>query len=388
MSTDRAERLAFIDLAPQLERVRAGVEAGFKRVLDHGRFIMGPEVEALEEALAAFTRARSVITCSNGTDALWLAMLALGVGPGDAVFVPSWTFTATAEAPCLCGATPVFVDVDPEFFTMDPKSLRSAVEAVAAGGTFTPRAVIAVDLFGMVAPYAQIGAVAREHGMGVVADAAQAFGASAGGRRVGCLADITATSFFPAKPLGGFGDGGAVFTDDAALADRLRSLRAHGAGSTKDESARVGTNARLDTLQAVVLLEKLKIFEEELERRQKIAERYAGGLATLDDRVVVPRAPGETTSAWSQYTIKVDHRDALAERLQAEGVPTRVYYRTPIHMRSVYADFPTSPGGLPVTERLKDQVLSLPMYPYLSEGHQRRVIEAVRSVDALAGGDS
>ncbi len=370
--------IEFIDLKTQRDRVRDRVEKGWQKVVDHGIYIMGPEVKTLEKQLSDFCGAKEVVSCSSGTDAVWLPMLALGIGPGDAVFLPSWTFTATAEAVCLVGATPVFVDVDPDHFNLCPESLKAAVAQVKKDGQLTPKAIIPVDLFGMVAPYEAINAIAKENGLKVVADAAQSFGAALNGKRVGVLADITATSFFPAKPLGCWGDGGAIFTDDPEIAEVLRSIRIHGRGGQgKYDNVRVGTNARLDTIQAVVLIEKLAIFEDELALRQQVADRYAAGLQGL---VTVPPVPAGSTSAWAQYTIKTDKRAQLQKGLQEQGVPTQIYYPRPLHMQPPYEHFPVAPGGLPVTERLKDEVLSLPMHPYLDAEQSERICAAFRAV--------
>jgi dTDP-4-amino-4,6-dideoxygalactose transaminase len=369
------EPLPFIDLATQRRRVQAQVEAGWRRVLEHGVYIMGPEVRELEGELAAYVGVRHAITCSSGTDALWLPILALEIGPGDAVFLPSWTFTATAEAVCLAGASPVFVDVDPLTFNIDAESLAAAIAAVRRDGKLRPRAVVPVDLFGLPADYRAIDSVASSEGVVVIADAAQSFGASQDGRRVGALARITATSFFPAKPLGCWGDGGAIFTDDDELAEVIRSIRVHGrGGGGKYDNVRVGTNARLDTLQAVVLLEKLRIFDDELERRQSAAGEYGARLA---GRVTPPTVPAGFTSAWAQYTICVAERDRVQAQLKEAGIPTQVYYPRPLHLQAPYAHYPAAPGGLPVTERLKDVVLSLPMHPYLDVPTVARIADAV-----------
>jgi dTDP-4-amino-4,6-dideoxygalactose transaminase len=369
--------IEFIDLKAQRDRVRAAVEAGWGRVLDHGQYILGPEVRELESELARVCGAGEVVSCSNGTDALWVPLLALGVGPGDAVFLPSWTFTATAEVVCLVGATPVFVDVDEETQNLSAASLAAAVGMIREAGKLTPKVVIPVDLFGLPADYEQINRVARKEGLKVLADAAQSFGAALGNRRVGVLADVTATSFFPAKPLGCWGDGGAMFTDDPELAEVLRSVRMHGRGQGgKYDNVRVGANTRLDTLQAVVLLEKLKIFEDELAARTRVAERYAAG---LEGAVRVPAVPPGSTCVWAQYTIRSERRDHLQAGLKDKGVRTEIYYPRPLHQQTPYRDYPQPPGGLPVTERLKDEVLSLPMHPYLTPEQSRYVCEAVHA---------
>jgi dTDP-4-amino-4,6-dideoxygalactose transaminase len=370
-------RIEFIDLKTQRDRVRAAVEEGWRRVVDHGQYIMGPEVGVLETRLATFTAASEVVTCSSGTVALWLPLLALGVGPGDAVFLPSWTFTATAEVVCLVGASPVFVDVDRDTMNLDPASLEAAIGAVRKSGALTPKAVIPVDLFGLPADYEAINAIAREHGLKVIADAAQSFGATYGNRRVGALTDITATSFFPTKPLACWGDGGAIFTDDPEIGEIIRSIRIHGRGTYgKYDNVRVGTNARLDTLQAVVLIEKMAILDDELAARQHVAERYSAG---LDGVVAVPRTPHGSVSAWAQYTIRTNRRDALKRALAERGIRSEIYYPRPLHVQPPYRDFPVAPDGLPVTEGLQEEVLSLPMHPYLSAAQSDYICGAVRA---------
>lgn len=377
---DRADVLPieFIDLKAQRDRVRTRVEEGWRRVVDHGQYIMGPEIGELERRLARFSGAAEVVSCSSGTDALWVPLLALGVGRGDAVFLPSWTFTATAEVVCLVGAVPVFVDVDPDTMNIASASLEAAIARVRRDGALSPKLILPVDLFGTPADYPAINAIARREGLKVLADAAQSFGASQGNRQVGTLADVTATSFFPAKPLGCWGDGGAIFTDDPHIAETLRSIRIHGRGAHgKYDNVRVGANARLDTLQAVVLLEKLEIFDDELERRQRVADRYRDGLAGLVD---VPCPPHGVASSWAQYTIRTNRRAELQRGLAERGIRTEIYYPQPLHMQPPYRDCPVAPGGLPVTERLKDEVLSLPMHPYLSARQSDYICNAVRSV--------
>ncbi len=382
--TGATTSIPFIDLMAQQSRIREAVDIAIARVLDHGKYIMGPEVLELEQQLASFCDVAEVVSCSSGTDALWLPLLAWEIGPGDAVFLPSFTFTATAEAVALCGATCVFVDVDPVTFNMSPQSLARAIDRVEADGDLTPRAVIPVDLFGIPAPYGEIEALAAPRGIKVLADAAQSFGAESGNKRVGALAEVTGTSFFPAKPLGCYGDGGAIFTNDPDFAEVLRSIRVHGRGSAgKYDNVRIGTNARLDTIQAAVLLEKLAIFPGELAARQKVAERYD---AALRDCVTTPAVPRDQRSAWAQYTLLANRRDDLAAALKNQGIPTQVYYPKPLHQQGPYLDCPADPDGLPVTEDLAGRVLSLPMHPYLEPGTQDRIIAAVlAATEAEAG---
>jgi dTDP-4-amino-4,6-dideoxygalactose transaminase len=373
----RPEPVPLIDLAAQRRRLGKSVDEAISRVLAHCQFINGPEVTQLETQLAAFSGAKHVVTCASGTDALLMVLMAKGVGRGDAVFCPSFTFCATGEAVALAGATPVFVDVDEATFNMDANSLKRGIATAIKLG-LKPRAVIPVDLFGQSADHDAIGAIAEAEGMFVLDDAAQAFGASYKGRRLGTAGLVTTTSFFPAKPFGCFGDGGAIFTDDAELADTLRSIRVHGQGSDKYDNVRLGLTGRLDTMQAAVLIEKLKIFEDEIAARNKVAERYARGLGNV---VSVPRLANGRTSVWAQYTIRLPQgrdRDAFAAGLKAQGIPTAIYYPKSMHQQTAYRDFPVADGGLPASEKLSEDVISLPMHAYLDEPTQERIIRAVR----------
>jgi dTDP-4-amino-4,6-dideoxygalactose transaminase len=374
----RSEPIPLIDVAAQRRRLGKSVDDAVSRVLTHCQFINGPEVTQLEAELAAFSGASHVVTCASGTDALLMVLMAKGVGRGDAVLCPSFTFCATGEAVALAGATPVFVDVDEATFNMDADSLKRGVATATKLG-LKPRAVIPVDLFGQSADHDAIGAVAEAEGLFVLDDAAQAFGASYNGRRLGTFGLVTATSFFPAKPLGCFGDGGAIFTDDDELAQTLRSIRVHGQGSDKYDNVRLGLTGRLDTMQAAILIEKLKIFEDEIAARDRVAERYARGLGNV---VTVPRLAGGCTSVWAQYTIRLPQgsdRDGFAAALQAQGIPTAIYYSKSMHQQTAYRDFPVADGGVPVSERLSCDVISLPMHAYLDEPTQERIISAVRS---------
>ncbi|MGB8606432.1 DegT/DnrJ/EryC1/StrS family aminotransferase [Bradyrhizobium sp.] len=372
-----AEPVPFIDIGAQRRRLGKSIDEAVSRVLTHCQFINGPEVTQLEAALAAFSGAKHVVACASGTDALLMVLMAKGVGRGDAVLCPSFTFCATGEVVALLGATPVFVDVDEATFNIDPVSLRNGI-AVAKKQGLKPRAVIPVDLFGQPADHDAIGAIAEAEGMFVLDDAAQAFGASYKGRRLGRSGLATATSFFPAKPLGCFGDGGAIFTDDARLAETLRSVRVHGQGSDKYDNVRIGLTARLDTMQAAILIEKLKIFEDEIAARDQVAERYAQGLGNV---VSVPRVASDRTSVWAQYTIRLpkgSDREGFAAALKAQGIPTAIYYPKSIHQQTAYRDFPIADGGLPVSESLSREVISLPMHAYLDTPMQERIIKAVR----------
>src|SRR6202140_1835059 len=374
----RPDPVAFIDIAAQRRRLGRSVDEAVSRVLAHCQFINGPEVAQLEAALAAFCGAKHVVSCASGTDALIMVLMAKGVGRGDAVLCPSFTFCATGEAVALTGATPVFVDVDEATFNIDANSLKRGIAAAIKAG-LKPRAVIPVDLFGQSADHDAIGSIAEAEGIFVLDDAAQAFGASYQGRRLGSFGLATATSFFPAKPLGCFGDGGAIFTDDAEFAETLRSVRVHGQGLDKYDNIRIGMTARLDTMQAAVLIEKLKIFDDEIAARNRVAERYAQGLGNV---VTVPHLAAGCTSVWAQYTIRLPKgvdRDGFAAALKAQGVPTAIYYVKSMHQQSAYRDFPVADGGLPACERLSSDVISLPMHAYLDEPTQARVIKAVRS---------
>ena len=376
--TEARAPIPFIDLAAQQRILRPRIDTAIARVLDHGQYIMGPEVAELERQLAAFTGAKHALSCASGTDALLIAMMAWGVKPGDAVLCPAFTYTATPETIALLGATPVFADVDEHTFNVDPAGLAAGVDAAQRAG-LRPVGVIAVDLFGLPADYPALRAFARDQGLWVLADAAQSFGASQDGQRVGTFGDITATSFFPAKPLGCYGDGGAIFTDDDHLAEIMASIRLHGKGEDKYDIVRVGVNGRLDTLQAAVLIEKLTIFEAELVARQRVAARYTSGLAAV---VALPDVPSRHVSAWAQYTIRVpaERRAAVAKALQADGVPTNIYYPRPLHHQTAYRHFPVSGNGLSVAERLATEVLSLPMHPYLSEADQDWIVGIARRV--------
>jgi UDP-2-acetamido-2-deoxy-ribo-hexuluronate aminotransferase len=372
----------FVDLAAQQRRISAELRRRIDTVLAHGQYIMGPEVAELEERLAKFTATSHCISCANGTDALHMALLALDIGPGDAVITSPMSFMATAEVIGLVGATPLFVDVDEDSYTLDPAALEALLADLESGrapasgiGTgLRPRAIIPVDLYGLPADYRRINEVASRHGLTVIADAAQSFGARQDGVRVGGLASVTTTSFFPAKPLGCYGDGGALFTDDADLARILRSLRVHGRGVHKYHNVRPGLNSRLDTLQAAILLAKLDVFESELEIRQEVASHYT---AMLADAVRIPQVPVDRRSAWAQYAVMIPDRDPVRIALERRGIPTAAYYPIPLHLQPVFGRLGYEPGSLPVSERLADEVLCIPMHPYLGEAERMRVADAL-----------
>jgi dTDP-4-amino-4,6-dideoxygalactose transaminase len=372
------EPVNLFDIGAQRRRLGKSIDEAVARVIAHCQFVSGPEVTTLEKALAEFCGARHVISCANGTDALVMVLMAIGAGPGDAVFCPSFTFCATASPVVRTGATPLLVDVEAATFNMTAESLARGIATAKKLG-LKPKAVIPVDLFGQSADHDAIAELARAEGLFVLDDAAQSFGATYHGRKLGTLADATTTSFFPTKPLGCYGDGGAIFTDDDELANTLRSIRVHGQGSEKYDNVRIGMTGRLDTIQAAVLIEKLKIFEDEIAARNAVAARYARGLGNV---VTVPQlAPGRS-SVWALYTIRLPKgvdRDGFAASLKAKGVPTGIYYPKSLHQQTAYRDFPVAEGGLPVSEQLSSDVISLPMHAYLDEPAQERVIAAVRS---------
>ncbi len=377
----RSESVSFIDIGAQRRRLGTSIDEAVGRVLTHCQFVNGPEVMELEQKLATFAGAKHVVSCASGTDALLMVLMGKRVGAGDAVLCPSFTFCATGESVALTGATPVFVDVDATTFNMDVASLKQGLVAARRAG-LRPKGIVAVDLFGQSADHDAIAAVAEAEGLFVLDDAAQSFGATYKGRRLGGIGNIMATSFFPAKPFGCYGDGGAIFTDDADFAEVLRSIRVHGQGSDKYDNIRLGLTGRLDTMQAAVLLQKLTIFEDEIAARNVVAERYARGLGNM---VTVPRVAVGNLSVWAQYTIRLPkgNRDGFAAALTASGIPTAVYYTKSMHQQTAYRHFPVADGGLPVSEALSADVISLPMHPYLDEPTQARVIAAVR--DAVSG---
>jgi dTDP-4-amino-4,6-dideoxygalactose transaminase len=371
---ETSPQLPLIDLAAQRRHLAGRIEAAIALVVAHGQFILGPEVEALEQALAARVGVRHAITCASGTDALLLALLARGIGAGDAVFVPAFTFAASGEAVALARATPVLVDVGADF-TLAPASLEEAIAVVRRQGSLRPRAVLPVDLFGQPARYEDLLPIARAHGLFVLQDAAQSFGARWRGEPVGRQGDAAALSFYPSKPLGAYGDGGAVLTDDDALAARVRSLARHGVG-LGGLHTRIGTNSRLDTIQAAILLAKLPVLEAERAARAAIARRYGEGLEGL---VGLPGARADVGHAWSCYTIASGRRDALARGLAARGIASAIYYGRPLHLQPAFAGFPRAPA-LTVAEALAGRVVSLPMHAYLETGDQARIVAAISSL--------
>jgi UDP-2-acetamido-2-deoxy-ribo-hexuluronate aminotransferase len=382
--------MQFIDLAVQQQRIRESIESRIRSVLNHGQYIMGPEVKELEETLSAYVGVKHAVGCASGTDALLLALMAHGTGPGDAIFTTPFTFMATAEVVALLGATPVFVDIDPVTFNMDPARLEMAITAVAENrpslhplpAVANPerlrrRGIIAVDLFGLPADYERINRMAENADLLVIQDAAQSFGALAGGKRAGAMSRVGCTSFFPAKPLGAYGDGGMCFTDDDEFAERIRSIRIHGQGANKYDNVRIGINGRLDTLQAAILLAKFELFPEELDLRNNVARRYAK-LLSRGKSVMAPAIPTDCVSAWAQYSVLArdeDHRARIQARLKQGDVPTAVYYPKPLHLQEAFASLGYKAGDFPVSEACARRIFSIPMHPYLNEEDQRKVVD-------------
>jgi dTDP-4-amino-4,6-dideoxygalactose transaminase len=369
-----ADPIQFIDLQAQRRRLGAPLEAAIKAAVEGGQWILGPQVSQLERDLAAWAGVKHAIACANGTDALLLILRAWDIGPGDAVFVPAFTFAASGEVVVLAGATPVFVDVLPDTFNMDPASLETAIALVKQDSALKPKAVMPVDLFGQPADYRALAPIAAREGLKLLCDTAQGFGGLWDGKRAGAIGDAAATSFFPAKPLGCYGDGGACFTNDDRLKDLLLSIRMHGQGSDRYEHVRIGLNSRLDTIQAAILIEKLKIFEDEIEKRNQVARRYTEAFKG-SNRIVAPHVMDGAVSTWAQYTLKVENRAKFQADLKAAGVPTAVYYPIPLSKQKAYAHYPAAPT--PVSEALSEQVVSLPMHPYLDAATQDRIIAAV-----------
>lgn len=371
-STERPIR--FVDLGQQQGRIRQRIDAAIAKVLDHGEYIMGPEIAELERQLAAFCGARHAITCGSGTEALLMALMAIGLRAGEAVVVPSFTFAASAEPVCLLGGIPIFADVREDTFNLDPRSLKAAVVTARRLG-LPLRGVISVDLFGQPCDYAAIERVVKENELWLICDAAQSFGAAYRGRNVGIIGDITVTSFFPAKALGCYGDGGALFTEDDRAAEMVRSLRMHGQGKDKYDNVRVGVNGRMDTLQAAILLEKLGLFADEIARRDQVAAIYD---KMLGDCVMTPVVIDGAKPVWSYYTIRTHRRGSLLARLKQSGVPAMIYYRRPLHEQPAYTHYPVAGNGPSTSHRLAEMALSLPMHPYLALEDQERVTAILR----------
>lgn len=386
--------MQFIDLAAQQVRIRSEIESAIMTVLNHGNYIMGPEIKKLESLLADFTGIRHAIGCSSGTDALLMALMAYDIKQGDAVFMPPFTFISTAEVVSLLGATPVFVDIDPTTFNISPNELAKAIQAIknkdnsyplprmAKETSLIPKAIITVDLFGLPADYDPIHDLAQIHGLLVIEDAAQSFGASYHGRKACSLCEIGCTSFFPAKPLGCYGDGGAIFTNNDGLAEKIRSIRVHGQGEDKYNNVRTGINGRLDTIQAAILIEKLKIFPEEIALRQQVADRYRQLLAKSSD-IQTPIVPDGLISVWAQYSILTkdsNHRQAIQKKLNASGIPSAIYYPKPLHLQKAYENLQYQFGDFPISEQIASRILSLPMHPYLKKEDQQKIADVILSI--------
>lgn len=369
--------IKFIDLHAQREKIQAPIDAALQDVMSHGQFILGDEVKQLEEELKTYTGAKHAISCASGTDALKLVLLTKDIKVNDVIFVPSFTFAATAEVVAELGAIPYFIDVCPDTYNLNPSSLLAGIEEAKNKGLVL-KGIIAVDLFGLPADYPALQSIAHKNNLWILADAAQSFGGAIGKKRVGNLCDMTATSFFPSKPLGGYGDGGCIFTNDNDLNDLTRSLRAHGTGADKYDHIRVGLNSRLDTLQAAILLKKLDIFDDELARRQHIANFYA---ESLSPKFHVPQTPDDFTHGFGLYTIRCEsqqQRDALKAHLNDNNIPSVIYYHRPLHKQVAYEQFPQVNQKLPVTELLCEQVLSLPMHPYLEDNQLEFICDTLR----------
>ncbi|WDI32122.1 DegT/DnrJ/EryC1/StrS family aminotransferase [Hyphococcus flavus] len=365
--------IAFIDLKAQQRRIRPAIEKRLQSVLDHGRYIAGPEIDELEEKLAGRTEAKTVIACASGTAALIIPLLARGIGPGDAVFAPAFTYNATANAILLAGATPIFVDIDPATFNMDPADLERRIASVKNEGRLHPSAVIPVDLFGSPADYREISKIAEREGLFLLSDGAQSFGAELDGKPVGNLAPATATSFFPGKGLGAYGDAGAIFSQNTLDRERWSSIRWHGTDEARKDSVRVGFNGRMDSFQAAVLLEKLSIFDDELTARRNIAAEYDKRLS----KIARPQADIDgSVSGQGYYSLCMENRDDIVKKLNRAGVPTAIYYSTPLHLMPAFADYAPA-NGLPVTEKVASEIFALPMHPYLTPQQVDYICEAV-----------
>lgn len=372
--------MQFIDLSSQYIHLKEKIDRRIQKVLDHGNYIMGPEVEEFENQLAQYVGVRHAISCANGTDALQLAMMVLEVKPGDAVFCPTFTFFATAEVIAYAGATPIFVDSDPDTFNICPQDLERRIRSVLEEGKLRPRAVIAVDLFGLPADYVALESLCERYGLKLIEDTAQGFGGEINGKRAGSFGDMATTSFFPAKPLGCYGDGGAIFTNNDEYANLLRSYRVHGKGQDKYDNVRIGVNSRLDTIQAAILLEKLAVFPEELVARNEVATRYA---QFLDCTIKTPSVPMGFLSSWAQYTLVAESRDLLMAKLKEQGIPTMIYYGTCMHQQTAFCHLQHKDEEFPVASGLSKRVFSLPMHPYLEQSLQSKIIDTINTVFSL-----
>jgi len=386
--------MEFIDLHAQQKRIRESIETRIRTVLDHGQYIMGPEIKELESKLAAYVGVKHALGCASGTDALLMALMALQAGPGDAIFTSPFTFIATAEVISLLGATPVFVDIDERTFNIDPQKLEQAIIALKRNdrsfyplpltphsSPLTPKGVIPVDLFGLTADYSAIQAVTEKYGLRVIEDAAQSFGAEYKGKKACYFGNIACTSFFPAKPLGCYGDGGMCFTEDDRLFEIMDSIRVHGKGNHKYDNVRIGINGRLDSIQAAILIAKFEIFPEEIELRQEIARRYSK-LLTPHPSLLTPHVPSGFKSAWAQYSLLAKdekHRSVLQSKLKDAGIPTAIYYPKPLHLQTAFVHLGYKAGDFPVSEDCASRIFSLPMHPYLKAGGQDKIVHLLQA---------
>jgi dTDP-4-amino-4,6-dideoxygalactose transaminase len=366
--------MEFIDLAAQYQYLKTRIDKRIQDVMDHGQYIMGPEVQELEKKLAEYVGVKHTISCANGTDALTLALMALEIGEGDAVFVPTFTFFASAESVAFAKATPVFVDSDADTFNICPMDLEKRIKAVIAEGKLNLKAIMAVDLFGLPANYPEIKNLANKYNLKIIEDAAQGFGGEINGKRAGSFGDIATTSFFPAKPLGCYGDGGAIFTNNDEYAELIKSYRVHGKGQDKYDNVRIGMNSRLDTIQAAILLEKLAEFPQELINRNKVAEKYD---AELGKKFNTPKVPAGYVSSWAQYTLLSENRDQVMEQYKVQGIPTMIYYATCMHQQSAFKGLNYQEGDFPIAEKLSHDVFSLPMHPYMNDKENLKIIKAL-----------
>ena len=367
--------MQFIDLQAQQKRIRNKINENIKRVLDHGQYIMGPEIKELEEKLANYVNVNYAIGVASGTDALLMPLMTYQIGQNDAIFTSPFTFIATAEVIQLLGATPVFVDIDPATYNMDSDKLEESISSIKRTGKLKPRGIIPVDIFGQAADYDEINAIANRHDLFVLEDAAQGFGGSYKGRRIGSLGNVAATSFFPAKPLGAYGDGGMIFTHEKQIAEDLVSVRIHGKGATKYENVRVGINGRLDTIQAAILLAKFSLLDEEVQMRQEVAQRYDHG---LKESVQIPLVKEFNNSAWAQYSIRHPQRERIVQALKSKGIPTAIYYPIPLHLQKAFINLGYQSGDFPISEKTSGEIFSLPMYPYLKHDIQQKIIDCIK----------
>jgi UDP-2-acetamido-2-deoxy-ribo-hexuluronate aminotransferase len=375
MAPAETKKIDFIDLKAQQRRIRASLDQRIGKVMDHGAYIMGPEIAELEEKLAHYVGVRHCVACASGTDALLMPLMAYDTGPGDVLFTSPFTFIATAEVVALLGASVIFVDIDPQTYNIDPEKLDVAIQKfVRSNSGKKAKGIIPVDLFGQTAEYDPIETIAKKHGLFVLQDAAQSFGATYKGRKAGSSGNVGATSFFPAKPLGCYGDGGAIFCNDDAMMHKLRSIRVHGQGSDKYNNIRIGINGRLDTMQAAVLLAKMEIFDEEIGLRNKVAGRYS---EKLKNKFITPFVHKDCKSVWAQYSILTEQRDEMLKKLKSRGVPTAVYYPKPLHVQDAFRTLGCKRGDFPISERVADSIFSVPMHPYLSEEDQDYIVTAM-----------